>query len=153
MASWATEDSLLGEAVTEGETLPEGEKWMDETGMVMDSVWLWSLEEGLRVRLVVVAVVSEVAVVLQDRSEIDPDNEREEVFGSACEGFGVGVVSVGEVLAEVGGDGTDVADEGMGGGEFAADGGGKGDVMRGIGEDGWGENGKVGDWRGSAGGH
>lgn len=138
MASWATEDSLLGEAVTQGETLPEGEKGMDETGMVMDSDWLWSLGDGLRVRLV-------VAVVLQDRSEIDPDNEREEVFGSACEGFGIGVVSVGEVRAEVGRDGTDVADEGMGGGEFAADEGGKGDVMRGIGEDGWGENGKVGD--------
>lgn len=63
----------------------------------------------------------------------------------ACEGFGVGVVNVGEVGAKVGGDGRDVAEEQMGGGELEADEGGKGEVMRGIGEDGWGENGKAGD--------
>lgn len=39
-ASGVTKDSLLGEATTEGEALPEGEEWMDETGMVMDSDWL-----------------------------------------------------------------------------------------------------------------
>ena len=66
---------------------------------------------------------------------------REEVFGSACGGFGVGLARVGEVGAEVG-------EGGKGGGEE-----GKGEVMRGIGEDGWGEKGKVGDRRGSAGGH
>lgn len=48
------------------------------------------------------------------------DNVREE--GSAC---------VGEVGTEVGEDGRE---EGIGDGE-----GGKGEVMRGIGEDGWGE--------------
>lgn len=77
--------------------------------------------------------------------EVDPDNERGEVFDSACEGFGVSEVSVGEVGGEVGEVGTDVAEEGMGGGELAADEKGTGEVMRGIGEDGWGENGKAGD--------
>lgn len=58
------------------------------------------------------------------------------MFGSVCEGFGVGVVSVGEVGTEVGEDGTDVAEKEMGGGELAASEEGKGEVMRGIGEDG-----------------
>lgn len=84
-------------------------------------------------------------VVAVTEGEVNPDNVRGEVFGSACEGFGVSEVNVGEVGAEVGEVGTDVAEEGMGGGEFAADEKGKGEVMRGIGEDGWGENGKAGD--------
>ncbi len=62
-ASWETEDSLLGEAVTEGEVLPEGEEGMEETGMVMASVWLGPVEEGERVRLVGVVAVSGVAEV------------------------------------------------------------------------------------------
>lgn len=57
------------------------------------------------------------------------------MFGSACEVFG----------GSVGEDGTDVAEEGMGGGELAGGEEGKGEVMRGIGEGGWGEKGKVGD--------
>lgn len=36
-ASWVTKDSLLGEAVMEGEALPEGEEGIGETGTVMDS--------------------------------------------------------------------------------------------------------------------
>lgn len=67
------------------------------------------------------------------------------MFGSAWEGFGVSVVWVGEVGTEGGVDGTDVAEKETGGGELAADEGGNGEVMRGIGEDGWGEKGKVGD--------
>lgn len=55
------------------------------------------------------------------------------------------MVSVGEVGAEVGEDGRDVSEEGTGGGELAADKKGTGEVMSGIGEDGWGENGKTGD--------
>lgn len=38
-ASWVTRDSLLVEAVTQGEVLPEGEEWMCETGMMMYSDW------------------------------------------------------------------------------------------------------------------
>lgn len=94
-----------------------------------------------------------VGVVEVTEGETDPVSVRGEVFGSACEGFGVSEVSVGEVGTEVGEVGTDVAEEGMGGGELVADEKGKGEVMRGIGEDGWGENGKAGDWRGSAGEH
>lgn len=39
----------------------------------------------------------------------------------------------------------EVSEEELGGGELAADGGGTGEVIRGIGEVGWGENGKAGD--------
>ena len=45
---------------------------------------------------------------------------------------------VGEVGTEVGEDGTEVAEQRMGDR-------GNGEVMRGIGEDGWGEKGKTGD--------
>lgn len=62
-ASWVTEDSLLGEAVTEGEALPEGEEGMRETGMVMGSDWLEAIEEGTGVRLVCVVAISEGGVV------------------------------------------------------------------------------------------
>lgn len=58
-----TRDSLLGEVVTEGEALPEGEEGMGETGTVMDSDWLGLIEEGRRVRLVCVVAESETAVV------------------------------------------------------------------------------------------
>lgn len=34
-ASWATKDSLLGEAVTEGETVPGAVEERADTGMVM----------------------------------------------------------------------------------------------------------------------
>lgn len=60
------------------------------------------------------------------------------MFGSACEGSGVGVVSVGEV-------GREVAEEGTRNGELAGGEEGKGEVMRGIGDEGWGEKGKAGD--------
>ena len=63
------------------------------------------------------------------------------LLGCVCGGFGVEWLCVGAGGAEVGA-------AGKGGGEE-----GKGEVMRGIGEDGCGENGKVGDRRGSAGGH
>lgn len=76
-------------------------------------------------------------------SEVDPDNVREEAFGSATEGFGAGVVSEGEVGTDVGEHGTE---EVMG--ELAAGEGDEGEVMRGIGEDGRGEKGKAGDLRG-----
>lgn len=62
-----------------------------------------------------------------------------------CEGFEMGMVNMGEVGTEVGEDGTDVADEGTGNKELAASDEGKGEVMRGIGEDGWGEKGQVWD--------
>lgn len=63
-ASWVTKDSLLGEASTEGEVLPDGEEWMDEMGIVMDSDWLdWPTEDGMRVRLVGVVAFSEVAIL------------------------------------------------------------------------------------------
>lgn len=116
---------------------------MGETGKVMDSDWLGPIEEGIRLRLVGVVTFSAVAVERQERSEVAPDKVREEEFGAACEGFGVAVVSVGEDGAEVEEDWTD--EEGMGGGELAADEEAKGEVMRGIGEDGWGENSKAGD--------
>lgn len=60
-ASWFTTDSLLGEAVTEGEALPEGEE--GETGTVMDSDWLGLPEEGARVRIAGVAADSEGVAV------------------------------------------------------------------------------------------
>lgn len=89
--------------VAEGEALSEGEEEVGDIGVVMDSDWLGKLEEDARVRLVGVVEVSEVV--------------------SVCEGFGVGVVSLGE-------EGTDVV-KGIGGGELST-----GEVMRGIGEDG-----------------
>lgn len=95
---------------------------LGEAGMMMGSGWLGPIEEGGRLRSVGVVAVSE---------------------GGA--GFGVGVVSVGEVETEVGEVGTEEAEEGTVGGELAVGEGGKGEVMRGIGEDGWGEKGKAGD--------
>lgn len=80
--------------------------------------------------------------VPQERSEVDPDNVREDDTGSPCETLGVGV---GEAGTGVGDVRTDVAEEGMGDGEVGAGEEGKGEVMRGIGEDRWGEKGKEGD--------
>lgn len=122
--------------MTAGETLHEGEEGMGEAGMVMDSDLLASIEEGVRGRSVGVVAVSEGAAGLQDRAEVD--TARAEVCGSACEGSGVGVVSVGEV-------GREVAEEGTGNRVLAGGEEGKGEVMRGIGEEGWGEKGKAGD--------
>lgn len=51
-ASWVTKDSLLGEVITEGKALPEGEE-----GIVMAS------EEGTRVMLVVEVGGLEGAVI------------------------------------------------------------------------------------------
>lgn len=134
-ASWVTTDSLLGEAVTKGEVLPEGEEQMGETGMVMDSDWLCPIQEGVRLRLVGVVTFG-VAIERQVELEVAPSKVRE--FGAACEASGIVVFREGE-------DGAEVSEEELGGGEFAADEGGTGEVMRGIGEVGWGENGKAGD--------
>lgn len=67
------------------------------------------------------------------------------MFGSTCEGFGAGEVSLGEFGTDEGEDRTDATEEGMGEGESATGEGGKGEVMRGIVEDGWGDKGKPGD--------
>lgn len=56
-----TKDSLLGETVTEVETLLDGEEGMGETGMVMGLVKLGAADEGAR--LVGVVAGSEGAVV------------------------------------------------------------------------------------------
>lgn len=72
--------------------------------------------------------------------------EGEEEFDATSKEFEVALVSMG-----VGG--ADMDGEGVGGGEIAAEEQGEGEVMRGIGEDGWGENGRAGDGgQGSAGG-
>lgn len=60
-ASWVPKDSPLGEAVTEGEALLDGEEGMGETGMVMDSVKLGAADEGTK--LVGVVAGSEGAAV------------------------------------------------------------------------------------------
>lgn len=61
-ATWVTKESLLGDAVTEGEALPEDEEGMVETGMVMGSDRLGAIEEGTKVRLVSVVSFLERAV-------------------------------------------------------------------------------------------
>lgn len=55
-------------------------------------------------------------------------------------------------LVSTGVGGADIIGEGVGGGDIAAEEEGEGEVMRGIGEDGWGENGRTGDGQRSAGG-
>lgn len=52
VTSWASKDSLLGEAVPEGETLPESEEGVGEAAMVMGSDGLGATEEETRVRSV-----------------------------------------------------------------------------------------------------
>lgn len=107
----------------EGEALSEGEEGMGGTGMAMGSD---RLKEGTKVWSEGVVAVSEGAAVSQERSEVDLS---EEVFVSAR---GVG-------------EGSDGSEKGKGDGGLAAGEGGKGEVMRRIGEDGWGEKGKAGD--------
>lgn len=124
--------------ITEGEALPEGEEGMGKTGM--------ESEEGPKGIMVVKVAVLRGAVIWHGRSEVDLGTVRDEVYGSkGCEGFGRGMVNMGEVGTEVGEDGTDVADGGTGNEELAAGEEGKGEVMRGMGDDGWGEKGKVED--------
>lgn len=67
---------------------------------------------------------------------------------NGCEGgeeFGVVMLNVGEFGTELEEDGTDVPGEGLDNKELAAWVEGKGEVMRGIGEDELGEKGRVGD--------
>lgn len=51
-ASWVTKDSLLGDAVAEGNALSEVEEGVVGTGMVRDSDRLGAIEEGARVAVV-----------------------------------------------------------------------------------------------------
>lgn len=132
-ARGVTTDSLLGEAVIEGEFLPEGEEQMGEAGTVMDSDWLGPIEQGVRLRLVGVVTFGVMAVERWLKFKEAPGKIRE--FCAACEASGVAVFWMGE-------DEAGVSEEEMGGGELAA---GTGEVMRGIGEVVWGENGKAGD--------
>lgn len=74
-ASWATTDSLLCEAATEGKAVSEV-----EIGSGTGSDRLGATEEGAGVRLVGVVGGLRGAAAWQDSSEVDPDN----VPGSAC---------------------------------------------------------------------
>lgn len=132
-------DSRLAEALTGGEVLPDGkEEEMDEMGMVVGSdVHGVSVED--------VFAGSEVAVWQEVWAEVNAETVREELAGSVCKGGEGDAFGMGE-------SGTEVEKKGMGEEESAAGVKGKGEVMRGIGEGGWGEKGKVEDWRGSAGG-
>lgn len=133
---------MLGEVITEGETLPEDEEGMGETGIVMESV------EGMRVMLVAEVACSEGPEGCSPRGELDTVGE--EVFGSeGFKGFGMGMVNLDEGGAEVGEHGND----GRRNDKLAAGEEGEGEVMRGMGEDGWGEKGKVGDKQESGGGY
>lgn len=62
-ASWVTKGSLHGDAVTEGEALPKGEKEIGETGIMRGSDRLGAMEEGTKVRMAGVVAVSEGTIV------------------------------------------------------------------------------------------
>lgn len=127
--SWVARESLLREAVTGTEVKLVSE---DVTvGVVGDCDG--PIGEGARVSFGHVA-----------GSETEPEAAEAEGCGSASGEAGIAQVSVSV------GDGADAKGEGVGGGLKEMGEEGSGDVMRGIGEDGWGEYGEAGDRQKSA---
>lgn len=125
--SWVARESLLREAVTGSEVKLVGE---DVTvGVVGDRDG--PIGVGVRVSLGGVA-------------GSEPEMAEAKEFGSAS-----GEAGIASVSASVG-DGAGAIGEGVGGGVKDMGEKGSGDVMRGIGEDGWGEYGGAGDRQRSA---
>lgn len=127
--SWVARESLLREAVTGTEVELVGEDVTVSAVGDCDG----PIGEGVRVALRGAAV-----------SETVPVEAKAKEFGSASREAGIASVS-----ASVG-DGADAKGEGVGGGVNEMGEKGSGDVMRGIGEDGWGEYGGAGDRQRSA---
>lgn len=147
----------LGQQEPVGEVSGRVDKDRGETGREPQISWV-ARESLLKVKLVsedvTVGVVGDCDGPIGEGarvsfghvagSETEPETAEAEGFGSAS-----GEARTAQVSASVG-DGADAKGEGVGGGLKEMGEEGSGDVIRGIGEDGWGEYGEAGDRHKSA---